>query len=291
MLRRMLTPCLAPSRLRLATLAIAVAVPTLAAARAEAGVTMVMQRGADAQSTLYIDGDKLRMETPGGPQRTVVIDAASKRISMINDEAKTYMEFTEADMKRVGAMATARCAEMREKTKSMPDEQRKRVEGMMGALCAAKDAKAPELKFEKLGQKKSVNGFSCEMYRVVENGKGKEEDCLAPWSANLLQRSDFAGLRKFAEEMAKDSGAMAPGGASQTFEQFDKYPGFPVSRHPLEAGPMGMGPDEQLKSIKRGPIAADKFAVPAGYKKTEIPMGGPGGGGMGHHGGGPMAPK
>lgn len=289
MLRRMPTPFLATSRLRLATFAIAVAVPTFAAARAEAGVTLTMQRGADAASTLYIDGDKLRMETPNGPQRTVVIDAASKRITMINDEAKTYMEFTEADMKRFGAMATARCAEMREKTKSMPEEQRKRVEGMMGALCAAKDAKAPELKFEKMGQKKSVNGFSCEMYRVLENGKAKEEDCLAAWSASVLQRSDFAGLRKFAEEMAKDSGAMSAGGASQTFAQFDKYPGFPVSRHPLEAGQLGLGEDEQLKSIKRGSIPADKFVVPAGYKKTEMPMGGMGGpgGGMGHHGGGP----
>jgi hypothetical protein len=275
-------------------LALAVAFPTLAAARAEAGVTMVMQRGADAPSTLYIDGDKMRMETAKGGERTVVIDATGKRMMMINDEAKTYVEITEADMKRFASMATARCAEMKERVKSMPPEQRQRVEGMMGAMCAAKDAKAPELKFEKTGQKKSVNGFSCEMYRVLENGTAKEEDCLAPWSAGLLQRSDFAGLRKFAEDVAKESGAMAPGGGRQMFQQFDKYPGFPVSRHPLEAGQLGLNEDEQLKSLKRGPIPADKFVVPAGYKKTEMPMGGPGGGmgphggGMGPHGGPPM---
>jgi hypothetical protein len=280
-------------RLRLATLAVAVALPTFAAARADAGVTLVMQRGADAPSTLYVDGDKMRMENPSGRERTVIIDATGKRMLMVNDEAKTYMEFTEADMKRFGAMMTARRAQMQEQMKNMPPEQRKKFESMMGGAGDAKAQKPKELKFDKMGQKKTVNGFSCDMYRIVEEGTPKEEDCLAPWSAGLLQRTDFAGLRKFAEDMAKESGAMAPGGRNQMFEQFDKYPGFPVARHPLDGGQ-----DEQLKSLKRGSIAADKFAVPAGYKKTEMPMGGmggpgmgPHGGGMGPHGGGHMAPK
>jgi hypothetical protein len=257
------------------TLLAVLAAPALLAGRAQAGVTIVMQRGADATSTLYVDGDKMRMENPvSQKEHTVVIDAAAKRMLMINDAEKSYSEVTEADMKRFGEMMKARRAEMQEHMKSMPPDQRKHMEEMMGGGGAAKPH---ELKFEKLGQKKTVNGFSCEMYRVTDNGDPKEEDCLAPWSAGILQRSDFAGLRKFAEDMAKESGAMGPGGGGRTFEQFDKYPGFPVTRHPLEPG---QHEDEQLKSVKRGSIPASTFAVPAGYKKTESPMGAMGGGGM-----------
>ena len=152
---------------------------------------------------------------------------------------------------------------------------------------AGKEPKPRALKFERLGAKKSINGFSCEMYRVLEETTPKEEDCLAPWSASALQRSDFEGLRKFSEDMAKDAGAMGPGGGRQMFEQFDKYPGFPVLRHPLEPG---QHEDEQLKSVKRGSIPAVKFAVPAGFTKKESPMGKGMGMGMGAPPRGPFKP-
>jgi len=257
----------------------AAAAPLLVGGRAHAAVTLVMQRGANTQSVLYVDGDKMRMENPaaGASQHatTVIIDAAGKRMLMVDEAAKTYSEITEADMKRFGAQLEARRGEMQERLKSMPPEQRKRIEDMMGGGAG----KPRELKFERLGDKKAINGFSCEMYRVLEDAAPKEEDCIAPWSASILQRSDFEGLRKFAENMAKSSGVMAAGGGRQMFEQFDKYPGFPVSRRPLEAG---RGEDEQLKSVKRGSIPAAKFAEPAGFAKKTLPTGAVGGGGPPH---------
>ena len=265
----------------LATVAAAPLLVVLMGGHAQAAVTLVMQRGASATSTLYVDGDKMRMENAGtGPAHTVIIDAAGKRMLMVNDAEKSYTEVTEADMKRFGEMMTARRAEMAEKMKSLPPEQRKRMEKMMGGA----DAKPPELKFERLGAKKTVNGFSCDMYRVLEDGKPKEEDCIASWSSSVLQRSDFAGLRKFAEDMAKETGAMG-GGGRQMFEQFDKYPGFPVTRHPLDPSEHD---DEQLKSVKRGSIPAASFAVPTGFTKKASPMGAFGAGGP--HGPGPGHP-
>ena len=149
-------------------------------------------------------------------------------------------------------------------------------------------AKTPDIKFEKMGGKKTINGFSCEMYRKLEDGKATEEDCISPWSASLIQKSDFAGLKKFAEDVSKTAGLMGPRGGQDMFAQFEKSPGFPISRHVLEGG----HEDEVLKSIKRGSIPASMFTVPAGYTKKEIPMGAMGGGmGGPHHGGGkPMMP-
>jgi hypothetical protein len=272
---------------RLALLAAVVVAPLLASGRAHAGVTIVMQRGNDPTSTLYIDNDKMRMENPkSANERTIIIDGTGKKMTMVNDAAKSYMEITQADLERFATMMTAMRAQNQERLKSLPPEQRKRLEQAMDGA----DGKGPTLTFEKMGGRKTVNGFSCEMYRVLEDGTPKEEDCISPWSSSILQKSDFAGLRKFAEDVAKTSGMMGPSGHNKMFEQFEKYPGFPVVRHSLEPG---QHEDEVLKSVKRGSIPASTFAVPAGYTKKEIPMGAMGGpGGMRHGPGGrPMPPQ
>jgi hypothetical protein len=267
-------------RLRLVLLAAVLAAPLLASGRAHAGVTLVMQRGKDPESTLYVDGDKMRMENPrSSNERAVVIDAAAKHMLMINDSEKSYSEMTEADLDRAASMLASRRAMMQERLKSMPPDQRARMEKMMGGA----EDKPHELKFVKLGTKKTVNGFACEMYRVTDDGQPKEEDCIAPWSSAVLTRADFAGLRKYSEDMAKKLGAMA-GKGNRIFEQFDKFPGFPVVRHSLESGDRE---DEQLKSVKRGSIPASTFAAPTGYTKKPSPfelMGG------GPPGGRPMTP-
>jgi hypothetical protein len=293
MLRPMLTTT--SKALRLALLAAVLVAPLLASGRAHAGVTIVMQRGNEPTTTVYVDNDKMRADNPKSTHEgSIIMDGAAKKTIMINEAEKSYMEVTQADLERFAAMMTQVRAQSAERMKSMPPEQRKKMEAMMGG------GKPIDIKFEKMGGKKTINGFSCEMYRKLEDGKATEEDCIAPWSASLIQKSDFAGLKKFAEEVAKTAGMMGRGGQDM-FSQFEKSPGFPVSRHILEGE--GLGPneralrgqvtpqeDEVLKSIKRGSIPASTFAVPAGYTKKELPMGPMGGP---HHGPGgrPMMPQ
>jgi hypothetical protein len=260
---------------RLVVLAAVLAAPILASGRAHAGVTIVTQRGTDQPSTLYLDGDKMRAEnakTSG--EHTVVIDAANKKFVTINDAEKTYIEVTQADMERMAGFIAAQRAAAEERMKSMPPEQRKKFEQMMGGA----GGKPHDFKFEKMGGKKTINGFSCEMYKILEDGTPKEEVCLMPWSSSTIQRSDFAGLIKFSQDMQKSLGPMMGGAKSNAFDQFEKAPGFPVLRHSLESGQQ----DEIVKSIKRGSVPASTFAVPAGYTKKD-PMQGMMGGGR-HHG-------
>jgi hypothetical protein len=266
-----------PTSLRLC-LSLVLAVTTLAlGGRAHAGITMVMQRGASPPSTLFIEGAKMRADDTGGKDHAVIIDAASKRVLMINHQDHSYTEMTEEDRKRLRDRLATMRAQMQERMKTMPPEQRKRVEDMMAGMGGA-GATAPkiEVKFEKMGAKKTINGFACEMYRMLENGQLREEDCISPWSASVVQKSDFAALRKFGEEMAKDLGGAA--GNNPMLERMDRYPGIPISRVSIDAAGK-RGEEEQLKSVKRGAIASDRFELPSGYTKKEGPMGvgGPGG--------------
>jgi hypothetical protein len=253
-------------------------------ARAFAGVTITVQRGAGQLGTMYVEGDRMRMDAPERNERAtaIIMDGPTKRILMIDDRNKTYIEMTEEDRKRMRAQADAMRAQMQERMKNMPPEQRKKMEELMGPGAGTGDHKPHDWKFASMGQKKTVNGFACEMYRVSEDGRVREEDCISPWSAGLIKKSDFAGVAKLGEEMFEGMSGGAGGerghGAG-VFARIDKAPGIPISR--LTIQPDGKpGDEEQIKSIKRGAIAASLFAVPAGFAKKELPMGmgmGPGG--------------
>jgi hypothetical protein len=113
-----------------------------------------------------------------------------------------------------------------------------------------------------MGEKKKVNGFACEMYKVTRDGEPFEEDCIAAWSAVSLTPQDIAVFKKLAEGMA---GMM--GGEHSAVEEFTKYPGYPVQR--TRTGPDGIRREVTLKSIKHAALAADLFKAPPGYTQEQ----------------------
>jgi hypothetical protein len=260
---------------------------TLVAAPAGAAVTIVSQRGAGQVSTFYIDGPRMRIDSPPRIERATVmiVDATAKHVVMLDEKAKTYTELTEDDLKRMRAKMDAMRAMMQERMKNMPPEQRKQMEQMMGQSVwgAGVNHKSSDWTYKAMGQKKTINGFACEMYQALEDGKPQEEVCVSPWSAGVLKKDDIAAIAKFGQQMMEDLGQGA--GENAIFGRIDKAPGIPISRVPLEGGTRGE--EEQVKSVKRGAVPASLFAIPAGYTKKDLPemMGGAGPGG--HHRGPP----
>jgi hypothetical protein len=255
--------------------------------RAHAGLTIVTQRGSDAIATLYVEGDRFKAEEPKHERATsVIVDAKAKKLIMVDASNQTYTEMTEEDRKRMRGQMDAMRAQMQERMKNMPPDQRAKMEAMMGPGGAQDAGKPHDWKFESMGQKKTINGFACEMYKVSEDGKVREEQCVSPWSAGLVKKSDFAGIQKFAESMMEEFGGNRARSGS-IFSRMEKAPGIPISRVPIDANGQ-RGEEEQVKSIKRGSVAASVFAIPAGYTKKDVPTFGPGMGG--HHHGGPPTP-
>jgi hypothetical protein len=243
----------------------------LAGGRAQAATIIVTQKGEQPSSTFIADGDHLRMERPGERESVIIMDVPGKRLVMVRDGEKSYSELTEADMKQIGAQLAAARAQMDERMKNMTPEQRKQVEQAMGSMAGMmQNLKKFEWKFDSLGQKKTVNGMPCEMYKVSLNGEPHEEDCILPWSSRLLKRSDFTGLENFTRTMTESIGARGAGDHGGV-PLFHEFPGLPISRVPLEGGTRG--PEEQVKSIKQGSPPAGAFTVPTGYTKKPLPMG------------------
>jgi hypothetical protein len=245
----------------------------LAGTLCHAGVTIVFQRGQQPGSTMSLDGKHLRMEGGDRGSSSLVVDGPGKRQVVIDQARKTYMVITLDDMRHQRQrMAEAR-AQSEQRLKNMPPEERQHLEALMGKKVPfGPIGKAAVIKYEPMNARRTVAGFSCQMYRVVFDGKPRLEECVAPWSAGPVRKSDFAGLRPFMEEMSKAAGNFG----DNYLEQLKKAPGFPITRAMLdENGARGV--EEHLQSVTRGPIPPETFAVPDGYTKTEIPtMGAPG---------------
>lgn len=240
---------------------------------ARAAVTIVTQHGNRGVTTITLDGDHVRIDHPDRSERatTTILDAAAKKVLLVNDHEKSYSELTEADRQKLQSQMDGMRSQMKDRLKDVPPEQRQKIEEMMAKRGGGPAAKEHILKFEALGARKTINGFACDMYRKLEDGKVREELCAAPWSAGLVQKSDFAAVGKFAASMMQDFGG--PGRARRNpLAELDQYPGIPISRVSIDEGGK-RGDEDQIKSIKRGAVPAAQFGVPAGYTRKELSFG------------------
>jgi hypothetical protein len=267
------------------------AVLLLTSSVASAGLTLTYERksasGETGTSQMMFEPGHVRMEGMGGGRaRTgaIIVDAAAKKMIMLDLDKKSYHEMTEADAKQMKERMDAMRAQMAERLKSMPPDQRKQAEGMMNRMGAGG---APiEIKYEPLGTKKKVSGFACEMYKVSVGTMSSSEACIAPWSSNIVTKAEADAFRKSFAEMEKAFSSLGP----MRSNDWSKAPGIPVEQSHL-------GQDGKpewtmtLKSVNRGTIPAAQFQVPAGFTKQEMPMmGGRGPGGPGGPHGGPGGP-
>jgi hypothetical protein len=280
------------------------AVLLLTSSVASAGLTITYERkkagsGETGTATMIFEPGHIRMDgmggggpRGGGRNTAVILDAANKKVLMLDGDKKAYREMTEADAKQMKERMDGMRAQMAERMKTMPPEQRKQAEEMMNRMGGG----APiEIKYEALGTKKKVAGYACEMYKVSVGSLSTTESCIAPWGSSLVTKAEAEQFRKSFADMEKAFGGLGP----MRSNDWSKAPGIPVEQVHLGAD----GKPEwttTLKSVSHGSIPAAQFQVPAGYTKEESPMGrgggmGPGGphGGMGPggpHGGGPGGP-
>jgi len=253
------------------------------AAPALAGVTVTLQGGTD-HSVLYLEGNKMRVESDKGrsPGGLVIYDGDQQKMLILDPAKKTYSEMTPEGFKAMTKSMTARLEEAKakmtpEQRKQMDDmmakmspEQRKQLEGAMGGSGSppAEKPKAPQLKWERTGTKQTVAGYPCEGFKEIKDGKPDAEGCYIPWNAGAVSKSDLGPMRKM-DEFISQSGLTAPSQRGlTTFTQLDQMPGFPGIWIRTSSGEAKE--EQRVTDIKRGSIPADKFQLPSGYTKEDF---------------------
>ncbi len=243
---------------RLASFALVAAL----ASPARAGLVLSVQE-VDGQSTLYVQGKKLRMEKVGEHPQVAIFDGDAKRFLQLDPRSRTYSEMTRADGEAIAAR-------VREAMARMPPEQRERMEALLGRASRT----GHDVKYEATGARETVAGFRCDGYRKLRDGKAVEQGCFIPWSSGAVTKEDLAvlsDLGRFMDEMlAGVPGERGGGGVTdQIYGEMERAPGFPAVVTHLD--PNGLpGREQRLLRLERTRVSPDQFAVPAGYSQVKM---------------------
>lgn len=187
----------------------------------------------------------------------MILRMDQEKVYTIDPQKKTYSEMTFAEMEQAAQKAGEKMAELKEKFKDMPPEQRKKMEAITSMLGGGTEA---AVEISSSGEKKTVSGFNCTKYVMTRSGK----ELMTFWVTKDV--TGFDNLRKDWMEFGKRMAAVT--NMSGLGEAYQKIDGFPME---TDMNMMGKSTTVVTKVEKRS-TPVSEFSVPAGYTKTESPL-------------------
>jgi hypothetical protein len=268
--------------MRTTWMATGAAVALTATQLAAADGVLIVQKVTNGTTTTttqsQIEKTRMRSEvtTPAGRKQIVLFDGAAQVLRIIDEQAKTYSEISKADAERMRSQFEGAMTQMQEQMKSMPPEQRARMEAMIKARSAGMAAAAgPPPSYKKVGTDR-VGKWPCDKYEGTKNGEKVSEVCAAGPAALGFAAADFDVTRQLGEFFASTmpqagEGLFALGSTAQNPNAFS---GLPVRVVTFRAGATGVV--SEVTDASRQNFPDTLFQVPAGYQKREFPGAGRG---------------
>ncbi|MFQ5817906.1 MAG: DUF4412 domain-containing protein [Terriglobia bacterium] len=217
----------------------------------------------------YVEPGRLRMEAQGSAGTLITIFRADRQVVWtIQPAEKSYQEITQADVDRMAGQL----AEMRKRQEAMlkdlPPEQRAMVEQMMKQQMGG--TRPLDVRVNRLGAE-SVGKFTTTKYEILTDGERTAELWATPLAQVELQPAEYETFLQFTRFFKKLSQAAARQMAST--QVLARHPeaieGFPVRVLSYEEGELVS--EQQLVRVERQPLAEDKFQLPPGLRKVQMP--------------------
>ena len=206
---------------------------------------------------------KMFKEIHNGSDESSIFRLDKQLIITVNNKDKTYSEMTFAElegmMKKTVGQLDEKMAEMRDKLKDMPEEQRKMVEQMIGDKMPGKN-KEVKVEVTATGEKKTISGYACEEYVIKQNGK----DLMTLWTSKDVKA--FDEMRKDFEEFKSRMAVLTPMAGKGLAEGMKNLKGFPIQTL------LSMGLTSIVTKIEKRSTPPSEFEVPPGYKKVKSKM-------------------
>lgn len=223
---------------------------------------------------IYVDADRLRIETKGGAMSHVVIFRQDKQLFwMIDSKDGSYMEMRKEDVQQIQATMNESMKALEAQMKNLPPEQRQMMEQMMkGKMSTATPKKAPQGAYKKTASGEKVNQWICDKYEGYFEGKKIKELWTTDWKQFGLSAEEFNVFKEigeFFEGLAKNAPMTFDKVGSEEWAKEQGYAGIPVKTLSYLDGQL-QGTME-ITAARRQDFNASLFDLPAGLKKKEFP--------------------
>jgi hypothetical protein len=220
-------------------------------------------------ATSYLSRDHLRISQAEGSES--ILDLKTGEITTLEGKNKTYYVTTRQDLEEMAAkmkerMNSPEMKKAQEQMKNLPPEQRKKMESMMGGMSGAFDVR-------KTGTARRIAGYPCENWTITFGELSRTEECLSTELQLPAQAWDM--YRDYAASMKSMMASIGPiaKGMEEMQEKFKNLKGYPLATT-TSTNIMGRSSvtTSEVVDIKRGPIPASAWEIPAGYGKVDNPM-------------------
>ncbi|MBL9153961.1 MAG: DUF4412 domain-containing protein [Verrucomicrobiales bacterium] len=194
----------------------------LSAFPARADITMVQDtivNGVSSRSTMWIKGDKARSDN--GTTSSVIINAATGDMTTLMHDQKMVVTMNTKQLQALAAQ--------------VPGQEAGAADAAVSQVTAT-------------GEKETVDGHECEIYRIENQGM----------VVKLWVAKNYPNQEKLREQLKILAQLSAPGAPKQP-----DVPGIAVK---TEFEQQGLKFTTKLVSLSDGPVSDDVFVIPAGYK-------------------------
>jgi hypothetical protein len=219
------------------------------------------------ETKIYVDKNRLRVETSGDDNDMVIIFREDKNLFwMVDMSKKEYREMTKDDVKQMKAKIDEGMKQIEEQMKNMPPEQRKMMEKMMPAHMNIKKIERPIFTKKETGV--MVKKWSCAHYVGEVNGQKKQEVWTTDWNQLGISSDElmvFRDMGQFFSSLAPDMTDVFRIGDKE-WEKNGGFAGMPVKSIDFEEGKMTS--EFEITEISKKEFSAALFDVPAGFEKV-----------------------
>jgi hypothetical protein len=219
-------------------------------------------------TTSYISSDHVRMAQ--GEGRQSIVDFKTGAMTTIDDRKKTYYVTTRQDLDAFAAkmqeqMNSPEMKKAQAAMKNQSPEDQKKMDDAMGSMFA--------FNVQKTGTTRKIAGYTCDNWVVTIGQFSRSEECVT--SSLQLPVQAWEMYRHFSDSMKSAMAAFGPmaKNAGKMQEEFKKMKGFPLA-NTTTVDVMGHKSviATEVTEVRRGPIPASAWEVPAGYTKIDNPM-------------------
>ena len=238
-----------------------------------------IETGEVTHDEILLDADRLRVNSTSKDSNRsfmYLTDGGRERIVLLDKNRNEYREMDKQSIDQASQQLQGVMAQMQEKMKNMPPEQREMMEKMMKGKMgqAAGRGAAPIRTVYTAKGSGSVNGYSCTRYEGVRGTEKVAEVCAAKPSDLRVSASDFQVFEKMKEFSASMQtaflNAVGGGGGNARPSVFETgYEGFPIEQTTFSGGKPER--KSELKSAARASFSDADFSL-GNAKKMETPQ-------------------
>jgi hypothetical protein len=216
---------------------------------------------------IYVDNNRLRVETGGDDKNIVIIFREDKNLFwMVDMSKKEYREMTKEDVKQMKAKIDEGMKQIEEQMKNLPPEQRKMMEQMMPAHMNIKKIERPV--FTKKDTDIMIKNWNCAHYVGEVNGQKRQEVWTTDWDQLGIAADElkvFRDMGQFFSSLAPDMTDVFKIGDKE-WEKNGGFAGMPVKSINFEEGKISS--EFEITEISKKDFSASLFDVPAGFEKV-----------------------